>query len=56
MLRRESRFRSRIDGLPEKIKYAILASEVASSLVYRNSEEETFAEMIEYRLTRMEEL
>ena len=56
MLRGESRFRKRVDGLPEKIKYAILASEIASSLVYRNNEEETFAEMIEYRLLRMEEL
>jgi glutamate dehydrogenase len=56
ILRRERRFRNRVDGLPEKIKYAILASEIASSLVYRNNEEETFAEMIEYRLLRMEEL
>jgi glutamate dehydrogenase len=56
ILRRERRFRNRVDGLPEKIKYAILASEIASSMVYRNNEDETFAEMIEYRLSRMEEL
>ena len=56
MLHRERRFRNRVDGLPEKIKYAILASEIASSMVYRDNEDETFAEMIEYRLSRMEEL
>jgi len=47
------KFRNRIDALPEKIKYAILASEVASSLVYKSNEEASFMEMVEGHLGQM---
>lgn len=50
------RFRKRIDDLPEKIKYAILASEIASSLVYKSNEEASYMEMIEGHLGQLESL
>lgn len=53
MLTRQGRFRKRIDGLPVKIKYAILASEIASNMVYCSNEEEAYTEMVEGRLARM---
>jgi len=34
-IRRNSRYKARIRTLPSKIKYAILASEIASNIVYR---------------------
>jgi glutamate dehydrogenase len=37
-----SRFKSRIKSLPPKIKYAILASEIASAIVYRGGWEPQF--------------
>lgn len=40
------RFRSRIKNLPPKYRYAILASELASSLVYRGDSEANFVEML----------
>ncbi len=53
ILCKEGRFRKRIEGLPEKIKYAILASEIASSMVYQGNEEEAYMELVEGRLARM---
>lgn len=53
MLGKEGRFQKRIDDLPAKIKYAILASEIASSMVYRGSEQEAYEEMVEGHLARM---
>ncbi|NOY14120.1 MAG: amino acid dehydrogenase [Deltaproteobacteria bacterium] len=50
------RFRNRIEQLPAKIKYAILASEIASFMVYKSNEEATYMEMIEGHLGRMESL
>jgi len=40
------RFRSRIKNLPPKYRFAILASELASSLVYRGDSEANFVEML----------
>lgn len=48
-----ARFRKRIDNLPVKIKYAILASEIASSMVYHSNEQDAFGELIESHLARM---
>jgi len=53
ILCKEGRFRNRIEGLPEKIKFAILASEIASSMVYQCNEEEVYMELVEGRLARM---
>jgi len=49
-------FRNRIDDLPEKIKYAILASEIASSLVYKSNEEASYMEMIEGHLGQLDSI
>jgi len=46
-------FRKRIDRLPEKIKFAILASEIASSLVYKSNEEASYMEMVEGHLGQL---
>lgn len=53
IIRENPDFRQRINRLPEKIKFAILAGEIASSIVYKNNEEETFQEMIEAHLGRI---
>jgi len=49
-------FRNRIDSLPEKIKYAILASEIASSIVYKSNEEDSYIAMIEGHLGQMKSI
>ncbi len=46
-------FRKRIGSLPAKIKYAILASEIASSMVYLAEEEQDYAEVVECHLQQM---
>jgi glutamate dehydrogenase len=53
MIGKTGRFRKRIDNLPEKIKYAILASEIASSMAYRSNEETTYMDMIEGHLGQL---
>ena len=45
-------FRDRIGRLPEKIKFAILASEIASSMVYHGNREEAFLEAVAGHLQR----
>jgi glutamate dehydrogenase len=45
-------YRRRIGGLPAKYLYAILAAEIASSLVYRGDQEADFAEMVRGHLLR----
>ena len=53
MLAREgSPFRARVDRLPNKIKYAILAGEIASSLVYHGNPDQAFLESVEGHLRR----
>ena len=53
MIREEAELRGRIERLPEKIRSAILASEIASSLVYRGDRDSDYAEMVEGHLQRM---
>jgi glutamate dehydrogenase len=53
LLRENRRYRSRIPGMPEKYRYAILASEIASSLVYKSDRETDFTNMVEGHLKRV---
>jgi glutamate dehydrogenase len=52
MLRSEERYRRRLKHLPEKYLFAILASEIASSMVYRENREADFLGMLEGHLYR----
>jgi glutamate dehydrogenase len=52
MLREDPLFRARIGKLPAKCLYAILAAEIASSLVYCGDREADFEEMLKGHLTR----
>jgi glutamate dehydrogenase len=52
LLRETQRYRRRIKNLPPKYKYAILAAELASSLVYRGDTEADFVEMLRGHLMR----
>ena len=50
----ESRkFRSRLNTIPEKYVYAIMAAEIASSLVYKSNRETDFVEQIKGHLKRV---
>ena len=49
---REPRYRKRLGTLPVKYQWAILASEIASSLVYRGDREADFIEMLKGHLAR----
>lgn len=51
-LRERPRYRGRIKDLPAKVRYAILASELASSLVYRGDQDAAFLEMLKGHLAR----
>ncbi len=52
LLREDSRYLSRIGNLPAKYLSAILASEIASSIVYRGDREAEFAAMLRGHLER----
>ncbi|MDT8443265.1 MAG: NAD-glutamate dehydrogenase [Desulfuromonadales bacterium] len=52
MLQAEERYRRRLKRLPEKYLFAILASEIASSMVYRENREADFLGMLEGHLQR----
>jgi glutamate dehydrogenase len=52
LLRETAAFRQRIKKLPPKYLYAILAAEIASSMVYQGNREADFAEMIKGHLQR----
>ena len=52
ILREETRYRRRIGKLPQKYLFAILAAEIASSLVYRGDQEAAFEDMLRLHLTR----
>ncbi len=52
LLRDSPRFHQRIRKLPAKYLYAILAAEIASSMVYQGNREADFAEMIKGHLQR----
>ncbi len=49
---REPQYQGRLERLPAKCRYAILAAEIASSLVYRGDQEADFKEMIKGHLLR----
>jgi len=53
LIGKTKQFSTRIDGLPEKIKYAILASEIASSMVYKSNDDIPFGEIVESHLQQM---
>ncbi|GEM_PF-4240373 len=48
----DSPFRDRLVRLPEKIKFAILASEISSSMVYHGNRQEAFLEAVVGHLQR----
>jgi glutamate dehydrogenase len=52
MLRTEERYRCRLKLLPEKYLFAILASETASSMVYRENREADFLGVLQGHLQR----
>ncbi|PKN11359.1 MAG: amino acid dehydrogenase [Deltaproteobacteria bacterium HGW-Deltaproteobacteria-4] len=52
LIRNDPRLRQRIIRLPEKYRFAILAAEIGSSLVYQGESETDFADMIRTHLTR----
>jgi glutamate dehydrogenase len=52
LVRSSAKYRGRIRNLPPKYRYAILASELASSLVYRGDSEASFVEMLRAHLMR----
>jgi glutamate dehydrogenase len=52
MLAENVRYRRRIDQLPPKYRFAILASEIASSLVYRGDRDSEFIELLRGHLER----
>ncbi|HSG05144.1 MAG TPA: amino acid dehydrogenase, partial [Nitrospiria bacterium] len=53
MIREKRKYRARIGQLPEKYRYAILASEISSSLVYRSNREADFEDIIQGHLRRV---
>ena len=52
MIRRQSRYQQRIRRLPTKVKHAILASTLASSMVYSGDDSNVFATIVEAQLKR----
>ena len=52
LLREEPQYSRRVKNLPAKYRYAILAAEIASSLVYCGDREADFEEMLKGHLTR----
>ncbi len=48
-------FRSRISKLPEKVKYAILASKLSSAMVYEGDNDSIYAGMIEAQVNKFPE-
>jgi glutamate dehydrogenase len=53
LLRESRRYRSRIRNMPEKYLFAMLSSEIASSLVYKSNRETDFMDMVEGHLKRV---
>jgi len=52
MLREEPVFRRRLKQLPPKYRAAILAAEIASSLVYRGDHDSDFFDLLQLHLQR----
>ena len=53
LLRENQRYRRRVRSLPPKYRYAMLASEISSSLVYRGDTETAFLAMLHAHLQRI---
>ncbi|TNF47414.1 amino acid dehydrogenase [bacterium] len=53
LIRERTKYRNRVSKLPEKYLYAILASEISSSLVYRSNREADFEDMVRGHLKRV---
>ena len=53
MIGRTPRFRKRIANLPGKIKSAMLAGEIASSLVYHACEQDEFMERVQRHVEKL---
>ncbi len=47
------KYRARVSKMPDKYRYAILASEIASSLVYKSNRETDFVEQVKGHLKRV---
>ncbi len=54
LLREHETFRERVGQLPEKVKYAILASKLASAMVYFGDDNSTYADIIEAQIRRLQ--
>jgi glutamate dehydrogenase len=52
MLQTEARYRRRIGRLPQKYLFAILAAEIASSMVYRGNQETAYEDEVRLHLLR----
>ena len=52
LVRQNSKYRSRIKSLPPKYRYAILASEIAASLIYHEDRDAEFISMLQVHLAR----
>ena len=50
----QTTFPERINRLPEKIKYAVLASKLAASLVYLGDDNTVYGDLIEAQIRRMQ--
>jgi len=53
LIRESRKYRARLNEIPEKYRYAILASEIASSLVYKSNRETDFVDQIRGHLKRV---
>jgi glutamate dehydrogenase len=53
LIREKPKYRRRVNTLPKKYRYAILASEISSSLVYRSNREADFEDMVRGHLKRV---
>jgi hypothetical protein len=52
LIQERPRYRGRVKSLPEKYLAAIMASELASSLVYHGGQEANFMEMVKGHINR----
>ncbi|MCJ7499180.1 NAD-glutamate dehydrogenase [bacterium] len=53
LIRVSRKYRNRLNEIPEKYRYAIMASEIASSLVYKSNRETDFVDRIRGHLKRV---
>ena len=53
LIRESRKYRARLNEIPEKYRYAIVASEIASSLVYKSNRDIDFVDRIRGHLKRM---